>query len=414
MQHDPVEQVFELLADGNRAEALARLNDLLREEPYHGMLYALRALLYTDVDRLEEAEADATRALELVTDHPFVHYARGVVGLQRGDMMRAIESAHSARELAPDYSYAILLEARARAAMGQWDRVGDLAAGVAEVEPENEEAALLATIAREHRNDGPLSPTAWKGLAQRFPLNAVARTGAGWTRLDAGQIQAARSEFEHALTLDPSLPWAKEGLALALKARNPVYALLLRFFLWFGRLPSRTRTMVLVGGFLGYNVLRRAAADYPDLGPFIVPVLVAYVVFLALSWLADPLLNLMLLARPEGRRLLGGDDRQAAILVGACLGLAGVLALAGWLGPSALLLSAFGVGFTSFAVAAAYGRRGRRRSQLKALAGASVVAALAVAVVPDALQGLVLVTAILCVTAATWLSHFGSDDPATR
>jgi hypothetical protein len=65
-------------------------------------------------------------------------------------------------------------------------------------------------------------------------------------------------------------------------------------------------------------------------------------------------------------------------------------------------------------VAAAYGRRGRRRSQLKALAGASVVAALAVAVVPDALQGLVLVTAILCVTAATWLSHFGSDDPATR
>lgn len=412
MRHDPVEEVFELLSDGHRAEALTQLDVLLREEPYHGPLYALRALIRAELDRLDEAAEDARRAVEVAPDHPFVHYAAGVVALQQGAMLEAIHAAQSAQQLAADYADAALLEARARAALGQWDRVLALAGAVAEREPDNEEAALLATIARDSRRDGALDAVAWRRLVAKFPFNAVARTASGWTRLDAGEIRAARSEFEQALALDPALPWAKEGLALALKAGNPVYALLLRFFMWFGRLPPRTRTIVLIGGFLCYNTLRRTAAEQPAVRPFIVPLLVAYVTFVVLSWLADPLLNLLLMARPEGRRLLGPDQRRAAVLVGSCLGLATLLGVvAGVSSHGRVWSSALGLGLASFAIAAAYTRQGRKRRQLQTLATIAVVSSLVAGVASAPLAGLCLLLAILCVAASTWMSHFGSDSP---
>ncbi|HEX6433376.1 MAG TPA: hypothetical protein VFZ87_04010, partial [Gemmatimonadales bacterium] len=215
-----------------------------------------------------------------------------------------------------------------------------------------------------------------------------------------------------ALALDPSLPWAKQGLALALKASNPVYALLLRFFLWFSRLPSRTRTYVLIGGLLAYNFLRRTARAEPELKPFITPLLIAYAGFVVLSWLADPLLNLVLMARPEGRRLLTPDEKRGAQLVGGCLALAVLLgviaALTPWKGAG---LSAFGVGFTSFAVSAAYQRKGRKQTQLQVLAGIAFCSSLAAGVLPPQLAGLGLAIAILCIVAGTWMSHFGQDHP---
>ena len=412
MQADPIELVLEYLADGRQAEALEQLDGLIREEPYHGGAHALRALIHADQGRLDRAAEDAATGKQLAPDHPFVLYVVGAVALQQGAVVDAIRAAQEAQRLDQTYSHAVLLEARARALAGQWARVAGLAERVAEQEPENEEAAVLAALARGVEKNRVLDDEAWKSVAERFPLNPVARAGSGWTRMHAGQIRAARAEFEQALALDPSLPWAKQGLVLALKARNPVYALLLRFFLWFSGLPTRTRTYILIGGVLGYNFLRRTAALEPGLKPFVTPVLIAYVGFVVLSWLADPLLNLLLMARAEGRRLLTPDEKRGAVLVGGCLSLAVLLgalaALTSWKDAG---LSAFGVGFTSFAVTAAYQRKGRKRTQLQVLAGVALCASLAAGILPRGLAGLGLLIAIGCIVLGTWMSHFGQDRP---
>lgn len=407
MHYDPVEEVLELLSDGQRSEALARLDVVLREEPWQGTLFALRGLICADAGLLDEAAEAVRHAREVTPDHPFVQYAAGAVALQQGSVRDAIHAAQAARQLAPDYTDAVLLEARARAQLGQWDRVSALAAGVVEREPEHEEAALLAAIAAEAARDGSLDPDTWRRLGQRFPLNPVARAGSGWSRLDAGQIRAARTEFEQALAMDPSLTWAKEGLATAIKARNPVYALLLRFFLWFGRLQPRTRTAILVGGFLGYNTLRRVARYQPDLRPFIVPVLVLYVAFVVLSWLADPLMNLLLMTRAEGRRLLSADQRRTAMLVGGCLGVGIMLGIAGGVtGEVRALLAAAGVGLASFPVSAAGAREDGRRRLFGRMAAVAVAASLGVLVAPEPLDGLLFLGAVLCSAAVTWMSNF--------
>ncbi|HYF39177.1 MAG TPA: hypothetical protein VD930_05785 [Gemmatimonadales bacterium] len=412
MQADPIEQVLEYLADGQQTEALEELNRLIREEPYHGTAHALRALIHAGQDRLDQAADDVRNARELAPDHPFVLYAAGAVALQQGAVLEAIRAAQQAQRLDPTYAEAVLLEARARATAGQWARVIALADRVAAQDPENEEAAVLAAVARGVERDGVLDDMAWKSLAARFPLNPLARAGSGWTRIQAGQIRAARIEFEQALALDPSLPWAKRGLVLALKARNPVYALLLRFFLWFSGLPPRTRTFVLVGGLLGYNVLRRTARSEPDLEPFITPLLIGYLLFVVLSWLADPVLNLLLMARAEGRRLLSPDEKRGAVLVGACVGFAILLAIIGLYSPwTGAAVSAIGVGLTSFAVAAAYQRSGQKRVQLQVLAGLAFCTSAAAGILPREYAGFGLLIAVLCVVLATWMSHFGKDQP---
>jgi tetratricopeptide (TPR) repeat protein len=411
VQHDPVTQVFELLADGHHDEALGELSRLIREEPYHGLLYAIRALVYADLRRLDQAAEDARTGRDLSPDHPFVHFVSGAIALQQGAVVQAIRAAQAAQQLSPMYHEAMLLEARARAAAGQWPRVRALAETVAEQDSGNEEAAVLAAIAASVERDNVLDEAAWKGLAERFPLNPMARAGSGWTKLTAGQISAARGEFEQALTLDPTMSWARRGLVLSLKAGNPIYALLLQFFLWFGKLPSRTRMLVLIGGVLGYNFLRRAAEDEPELKPLIAPVLIAYGIFVALSWLADPLLNLLLMTRAEGRRLLDQDDRRSALLVGGCLGLALLLGIIGTVSPwKGAIISSVGIALVSFAVAAAYHREGSRRTQLLSLAGVAFGLNLAAGALAAPLGAICFVVAFLCVAVCTWMSHLGRDE----
>ncbi|MBK6423270.1 MAG: hypothetical protein IPI38_11475 [Gemmatimonadetes bacterium] len=413
MTADPLEQVFDLLADGREAEAHAQLDLLIREEPWNGPLHAIRALLRVDQGRLDDAARDAATGVELAEDNGFSHYAVAAVALAREEYPAAITAAREAQRLAAGYLEAALLEARAQAAAGRWPEAVELTRQVLEQEPDNDEAALLHTLAAGAVRGGGLDREAWRALADRFPLNPVARAGAGWTRLSAGHYKDARVEFEQALAIDPSLPWAREGLLVALKARNPVYALLLRAFTWLGRFPVRTRRLLLLAGFLGYNLLRRVVGDHPALGWVIWPLLAVYIAFVVLSWLADPLLNLVLLAGREGRQLLGRDERHAALLVGGCLGLGVALGIAaaitGWDGG---YLSALGVGFTSFAVAAAWNRAGRRRAFLQGVTAVAFLAAIGSGLVASPwAEGLFLLT-ILGIAITTWTSSLAGEGPA--
>ena len=410
MTADPLEQVFDLLADGREAEAHAQLDLLIREEPWNGPLHAIRALLRVDQGRLAEAAQDAATGVELAGDNGFAHYAVAAVALAGEHHDAAVAAAREAQRLAAGYLEATLLEARAHAAAGRWSAAVELTRTVLDHEPDNDEAALLHTLAAGAVRGGGLDREAWRSLADRFPLNPVARAGAGWTRLGAGHYKDARVEFEQALAIDPSLPWAREGLLVALKARNPAYALLLRAFTWLSRFPVRTRRLLLIAAFFGYNLLRGVAGEHPALGWIIWPLLAVYIAFVVLSWLADPLLNLVLLAGKEGRQLLGRDERHAALLVGGCLGLGVALGIAaastGWSGG---YLSALGVGFTSFAVAAAWNRAGRRRLFLQRVAAIAFLAAMASGVAPSPwAEGLFLLT-ILCIGVTTWTSSLAGD-----
>ena len=94
------------------------------------------------------------------------------------------------------------------------------------------------------------------------------------------------------------MDYAKRGMVEALKARNPVYRLLLVYFLWMQRLSGRARWVVVLGFYFGYQLLRGAAAANPALQPYVAPILVAYLIFVVLTWVAQPMFNLLLRSTP--------------------------------------------------------------------------------------------------------------------
>lgn len=402
MELEPLEEVLELLADRRFDEALSLLDRTIEEIEDDAPLLALRAMVLAEHDRLDEAWSQALAAHHSDPDHPYVCFALGEVALARGEVLDAITAAQQAQRVAPFFTEAILLEARARSRAGQWEHVKELADRVLDVAPHSESAAVLGAVAREIESKGYPTEDPWRVVARQFPLNPVARAGSGWMELRAGNARAARGEFEQALALDPSLTWAREGLVIALKARSPVYRLVLRFFLWIGRFPQRTRNLILIGGFIGYRLLRSLAKSQPELQPFIAPLLIAYLVFVVLTWLADPLLDLMLMLRAETRRLLSQDSRTAALLVVACLTTALVLVLLASIAPN-LFGMGLGIGLLSFTISGAYRHTGtKRRALLRTAALAAILLALSAFATGN--SGLLLGAGFILIIGGTWYS----------
>jgi tetratricopeptide (TPR) repeat protein len=399
----PDYNLTDLLEDARYEEALAVVDAALLDDPDSAVLRSLRALILLETEQRNEAHRMAVLARVLDPDNAFVHYVYGTVALRRGEIRECIDAARIAQALDPADEEFILLEARARGQLGEWKQVALLADQVLARIPDHEAAGTIRVVALHAQSTGPSQEKMWNEFAERFPLNPWGRTGRAWSLLERGKVRDAQGEFEQALALDPSSEWARGGLAIALKGRNPVYALLLRYFMWMEQLPQRTRTLLILGGFFGYRGLRSVSRSNPEIAPLITPVLILYAVFVLLTWLADPLLNLLLIARKDGRRLLTADQQAGAVAVGGCLAAAVILGVAAWVtGLEDALLSAVGLGLVSIAVAAVFRAEpgSSRRRWMRLVTLALVLMALGSAGISGLFLPVVLGVAVLTWTTA--------------
>lgn len=409
MNESALDEVFEHAMDGDFDAAIAELDQLVAPEAAHARLWALRALLQLGAGRSEAAAVDVRKAVALDAEDAYVNRAAAEIALERREPAEAIAAARRAQAAEPGDLESIVLEAHARVLLGQWKEVLDRTTYVLSEDEGHEQAAVLRAFAAEAQSEGRGAPdrSQWTGIAARFPHNALARAGHGWHLLATADAGTAREEFRQALAMEPGSEWAKSGMVLALKAKYPGYGQLLRYFFWLRTLPPRTQTLLAVGGVLGYNFLRRAAEANPAIKPFVIPLLIAYVLFVLASWLADPLLNLLLLGSAEGRATLSADDRASGQRVGAALGTGLLLALVGVAtGAEGLFLSAVVIGFSSLTIAGAYNcAPGRYRSRLLVAAGSFVLLGAVAGLAPDPLAGLAFGLGLLGVVASTWISR---------
>ncbi len=122
--------------------------------------------------------------------------------------------------------------------------------------------------------------------------------------------------------------WARSGIVEALKARNIIYAVMLKYFLWMSKLSGRAQWGIILVGYFGNRMLAAAAQSNPGLAPWLWPVRILYVAFALMTWLAYPLFNLMLRLNRFGRLALSREQVVASNWVGACA-LATLVGLAG-------------------------------------------------------------------------------------
>ncbi len=409
MFFDLRDHILALIQEQDFAEAVRRLDQLVREEPDDAGAFAIRALCLARLERGRDAEASARRAVLLDPDTAFHHRVLAQVLMDGDDHRPALAAAREAVALEPDEPDHHVLVGRVEAAQGRWDAALRSVEHALALDPEHGDGLRLRALVLQVRGRAEEADSAFLNALIRDPGDAFAYAGRGWSMLrTGGDAGDAAAHFQQALHIEPGSEWAREGLVAALKARNPLYRRLLRFFLWMGSLSPRTRVLVVVGGLLGYNVLRRTAAEQPALAPLIWPLLAAWLLFVVLSWTADPIFDSLLRLDPVGRKALTPDRVLASNLVLATL--AAALALAGAslaldaprLGGAAMVF-----GFLVLPVAGTFRcDPGWPRRTMAALTATIALLALGATVAPEEPAGLLTGVALLLTVASTWLNSW--------
>jgi tetratricopeptide (TPR) repeat protein len=358
------------------------LRQVLADTPAHAFALALLSITLTELKRRDEAEATAREAIGYGPDLAFAHYALARVLTDRNRLDQALVAIQEAIRLEPGTADYHSMNAAIQLSKERWPAALEAAETGLQLDPEhvscnNLRAMALVKLGRKADASATIDST-----LSREPENSFSHANKGWTLLEQGRRKEALAHFQESLRLEPGNEWAREGLVEGLKAGNPLYAIVLKYFLWMRKLPSGTRWAVIVGGYFGNRILGALAQSNPDLAPWIAPIRILYLAFALLTWLASPLFNLMLFVHPLGRHALASLERRQAILVGLCLAGA-LLLLLGTLDPSVRaenLFAAMVVGLLAIPVAAVYScQEGWPRTTMAVLA-----AALALLAVPAA------------------------------
>jgi tetratricopeptide (TPR) repeat protein len=381
----------------------------LAEDPDDFVAHAMLALLLSERDgRGEEALREARTAVGLAPDEPFAHSAEAQVHLAAKRWDAAEQSVGEAIRIDPDDPFLFVVLAECHLGRRRWQDALDAADQGLAIDPAYVPCLNVRATALVHLDRRDEASATLVGALGRDPENSHTHANQGWASLHRGDRRAGLAHFREALRLDPQSEWARQGLAEAMKARNPVYAAMLTYFLWMQRLSPRARWGVVLGGMLGFRLVRTAARVNPELMPWLLPLMVAYGVFLMLSWTAPQLFNALLLLSRDGRDVLSDEQRTSGRWVGGgallALGM-GLLALgfpAGWSFSGALLAT-----LLLIPLAATFnGPRGRpTRTMAFFTGGVYLLGALAVAgewasvAIGSALVGICL----LLVVGSTWV-----------
>ena len=311
------------LAEGELRQALAT-------EPQDAYAHALLALCLAACEKFDAATAEARQAIYLAPDFSFAHYAQARVWYDRNHYREARAAIEEAIRLdSTDADYFSLLAAIHFDEKRWSDTLTAVEQGL-QFDPEHVGCTNLRAMAMVKLGRRAEAGTTIAAALAKHPDNSLTHANQGWTLLERGQARKALEHFREALRLDPENEWARRGIIEALKARNLLYAAMLKYFFWMSKLSSRAQWGIVLGGYFGNRLLGTLAGSHPVLAVWLLPLQILYIGFAVLTWTADPLFNLLLRLNKFGRLVLSREQVVASNFIGTSLLLA-VLALGGCL-----------------------------------------------------------------------------------
>jgi tetratricopeptide (TPR) repeat protein len=343
-------------------EAEQELRRELAADPNHARAIALLAICLAHLKRFPEATESAQQAIATAPNLPFAHYALASVLYDCDRLPEAEHAIGEALRLDPQYAAYYALLAGIKFDQRQWQAALDLTEQGLQFDPAHLGCLNVRSMALVKLNRIDAAATTIAETLRQHPDDAVAHANQGWVFLEQRCYPEAMQSFREALRLNPTLEWAREGMIQALKAQNPIYGWILRYFLWISKLDTRTKWIVIFAGVFVVRILRTIARQNPALQPILFPVIGAYLLFVLLTWIADPLSTLLLRLNPYGRLILSKSEIQASNWVGAAIGLTLLLiGLAVITGNPAVGVGAFVAGLLIIPISAVFHCPGRSR-----------------------------------------------------
>lgn len=325
-----------LLLEQSRYEMAEReLRQALAQSPSEASAHALLGLCLNYQLRYTEATVAAQTAIALAPDSPFSHYILGYILCDRNNFLASEISVYDAIRLNPYQGCYFALLARCKYNQKLWLDALDAATQGLAIEPENVECLNYRALSLSQLGRGNEAIAAVQGALAMSPQDATSYASSGWIMLSHGFCpDKALEYFREALRLNPTLEWARQGIVEAMKAKNPIYRLMLRYFLWSSRLNHGTRWVFTIGLYFAVRLLI-VGLHQVGFNQVVLVVAIVYLLFVILTWIADPLFTLLLRLDKFGRLALSETEIQQSNWWGVCFGIA--IAYAGvWLKTSHL------------------------------------------------------------------------------
>lgn len=370
------------LRQGRADRAEPELRRALVENPDDSTAHALLALCLVHLERAEEAVDEARAAIRAEPDGSFGHYALAVVLEGRGRIAEAREAIDTAIRIDPRDAGSWAVRGQIELGDRRWSEAREAGERALALDPEHVGAANVRARALAQLGLAAETEDELRRTLARDPENAMTHANHGWWLLQRGKPKEAGESFGEALRLEPGNESARSGLVESLKARNRLYRAMLGYFFWMGRLSRRSAWMVVAAVFFLPRVLRGAAQQVPALEPVVLPITVALVGFVFMTWIIEPLFDASLFLHPLGRHALTARERRRALGVAALLAGGVACGLIAWLGG---LRGAWApaVGLLTFTIplsaAMSVEGRTRRRVASRVTIGLAVAAAVAIA-----------------------------------
>jgi len=317
-----IERAVLLFQQGRHELAEKELRQVVAADPQEAYPRCLLAMCLSEREQYKEATEEAQQAIALAPDHPFAHYAHAQVLSDRNRPDEALKAVEEAVRLDPFDANYCALEAQCLHAMKKWPECLAATERGLEINAEHTGCANLRAIALVKLGRREEAAQVIDATLAKQPESAVTHANMGWTLLHQGDPKKALHHFREALRLDPGSEWAQAGIVEALKARNFIYALMLKYFLFMSRLSSNAQWGIIIGGYVIIRLLGNMADENHGLAPWILPIRILYISFALMSWLASPLFNLMLRLSPFGRLVLSREQVVESNWIGTFVALA--------------------------------------------------------------------------------------------
>lgn len=333
---NPHLQKAQLLVEQGRHElAEKEARAALVEDPGDIDAHCILAVSLVHQKKLNEAEKAAGDAIHLGPAEARAHYVMSLVLVERNRLKEATSAIDEAISLDPYDPDFHAWQAAIRFDLSDWK--GALAAAEKGLELDAEStscgnlrAMSLVKLGRREEAGQTIEATLAHDPGQSFSHSTF-----GWTHIEANDPKQALEHFREAIRLDPENEMARAGIVEALKAQNPIYRLILRYFLFMTKLSGGAQMAIIFGAWFLVRYLGGLKEQHPDWADWIFVVQIAYFGFVLMSWTAVPLFNLLLRLHPVGRHALTEEQTTEANWIGTVvgLGLASLAAYLIWGGP---------------------------------------------------------------------------------
>lgn len=300
-------------------QAAEELQQVVAADPENAYAHALLALTLSEMGKPKFALASANQTIALAPDWDYSYYVMSIILFEQDKIREAKSAIRKAIEIEPEDERYFALLSNIHYQEKDWQLALEAAEEGLRINSENVPCANLRAMALTQLGRKEEAGMAIESALHKDPENALTHANQGWTLLQQGDHNTAMNHFKEALRLDPTMDWAREGIVEALKARNPIYRVFLKYLFAMSRLKEGMQWAVIIGAYVLYRVLLSVVESNPSLEPLFWPIVGLYLGFVLLTWVADPLFNLSLRLNAFGRLALSETQITASNWIGGFL-----------------------------------------------------------------------------------------------